>query len=268
MPEPSSPTRVIVTGAGSPQDAPGCGAAIALRFAAAGSVVAVLDRDASAAQRTVDHVTGSSGTAFGVIADLGTPTGCGDALRESLDRLGGVDVLVNNVGAVVHATVADLTDDMWDLAIAVNLGSAMRMSRGVLPHMIGQGRGSIVNIASSVGPRGVGYAAAYGAAKAGLLGLTKEMAVAHGPQGVRVNAVIPGHIYTSMVQRVHPDPALRALRRDLGPLRTEGTPEDIAEAVHFLASDAARWINGIEVPVDAGMLAALPLASANRLRRR
>jgi NAD(P)-dependent dehydrogenase (short-subunit alcohol dehydrogenase family) len=138
----------------------------------------------------------------------------------------------------------------------------MLMSKSAIPALIDSGGGSIVNISSVAALRGAG-SAAYAASKAGMIGLTKDTALVYGPQGVRANCITPGHIYTPMVADA-PGVA-RELRRRIGPLGTEGTAWDVGWAAVFLASDEARWITGVTLPVDAGTLAALPISVASRV---
>ena len=175
-------------------------------------------------------------------------------------------MLVNSVGISGLGSVVDLAEDELDRALDVNLKSMVRMSRHAVPVMASAGGGSIVNLSSIVGIRAGGFGAAipYAVSKGGIIALTTAMAVDHGPAGVRVNCIAPGHIYTPMVEdRV--DARMRELRRRAAPLQTEGSAWDVAFAALFLASDEARWISGVTLPVDAGLLATTPLAMFKRL---
>jgi NAD(P)-dependent dehydrogenase (short-subunit alcohol dehydrogenase family) len=175
-------------------------------------------------------------------------------VREAVEAFGVIDVLVNNVAIVGPPSVIDVNRSEWDRCLAVNLTGAMLMSKYVLPHMIEAGQGSIVNISSMSALRTMGNAA-YSAAKAGMIALTRDLAYTHGRDGIRANSVAPGFIHTPLGFKG--DPSVRELHRYAGLLGTEGTAWDVAQAVLFLASDDARWITGITIPVDGGTSAAI-----------
>jgi NAD(P)-dependent dehydrogenase (short-subunit alcohol dehydrogenase family) len=258
----------MVTGAGSGADAAGVGIgeAIARLFAREGARVLAVDLDEARAARTVATITAEGGQATVHVADVSDSGQCKAAVDTATRSYGGLDVLVNNVGISVLGSVTDLDLDGYQKAMDVNLKSMVLTSRYAVPVMIKGGGGSIVNLSSIVGLRGgqFGGAIPYAVSKGGVVALTTAMAVDHGADGVRVNCIAPGHAYTPMVEgRV--DARGRDLRRRAAPLQTEGTAWDMAHAALFLGSDDARWITGVTLPVDAGLLATTPLAMLSSL---
>ncbi|MBI1930821.1 SDR family oxidoreductase, partial [Candidatus Poribacteria bacterium] len=169
------------------------------------------------------------------------------------------------VGISGPGMVTDVTEELLDEILAVNLKSMIFTSKHAIPQMIEAGGGSIINISSIDGLRaGSSRNIPYAASKGGVVAITKAMAVHHGRDNIRVNCIAPGHIHASMVSHISEE--LRDLRRRAGPLGTEGTAWDIAWASVFLASDESRWISGVVLPIDAGLLAATPLAMLPHLR--
>ncbi len=185
----------------------------------------------------------------------------------ALAEYGKLNILINNVGISGPGSVTDVEEDFWDKVIDVNLKSVMLTSKHAIPKMIEAGGGAIVNLSSIVGLRaGSGRPShPYAASKGGIIGLSNSMAVHYGRDNIRVNCIAPGHIRSPMVAR-HSTEEMLDLRRRAGPLGTEGTPWDVAWAALFLASEEARWISGTTLPVDAGLLAATPLAMFPYLR--
>ena len=185
----------------------------------------------------------------------------------ALAEYGKLNILINNVGISGPGSVTDVEEDFWDKVIDVNLKSVMLTSKHAIPKMIEAGGGAIVNLSSIVGLRaGSGRPShPYAASKGGIIGLSNSMAVHYGRDNIRVNCIAPGHIRSPMVAR-HSTEEMLDLRRRAGPLGTEGTPWDVAWAALFLASEEARWISGANLPVDAGLLAATPLAMFPYLR--
>jgi NAD(P)-dependent dehydrogenase (short-subunit alcohol dehydrogenase family) len=190
-------------------------------------------------------------------------------VRAAVDTFGTVDILVNNVGLASLGTVVDTTEEAWDRALDINLRSAFLASKYAVPVMAGKGAGAIINVASISALRGDGTVA-YSAAKGGLIAMTVDMAYSHGRQGIRVNAVAPGHLTTPMVMSVSAPGAhagfMDAMRSEAGLLGTPGTGWDVGWAVTFLASDQARWITGATLPVESGVLSVTPLLMAPYLR--
>ena len=261
---------VMVTGVGSGPKAAtggvGIGQAIATLFAREGAVVLAVDIDGDRASRTVAAIEAEGGRAVVHIADVSDSDQCKAAVDAAVERFGGLDVLVNNVGISVLGSVVDLDEDGYQRAMDVNLKSMVLTSKYAVPVMVRGGGGSIVNLSSVVGLRAgqFGEAVPYAVSKGGVIALTTAMTVDHGSDGVRVNCIAPGHAYTPMVEgRV--DERGRDLRRRAAPLQTEGNAWDIAYAALFLASGEARWITGVTLPVDAGLLATTPLAMLEKL---
>ncbi len=238
----------IVTGS-----ARGIGCAIAESMAREGARVVITDRDGAEAARTADRI---GGAAIAVPADVSRPEEI-EALFEAVaSQLGGVDILVNNAGIGAARLVVDIDLEEWERIIRINLTGAFLCSQQAARRMIGQGRGGkIVNIVSLSGQKGGVGRSAYGASKAGLEVLNKIMAVEFADHGITVNAIAPGPIMTETGKGMHTQETVDAYHR-LIPQRRYGTPEEIAAAAVFLASDDATYITGHTLNVDGGFLAA------------
>ncbi len=247
---------VLVTGGTS-----GIGAAIARAFGAAGASVLLTGRDAERGERVAGGIAAAGGAvAFGVadITDAQTP---GNLVKACLDRFGRLDILVNNAGIIYDGTIEETSDAEWLETMAVNLDGAFRMSRAALPAIRRAGGGSIVNVASDWALVGGRRAVAYCASKGGLLMMTKAMALDHAHENIRINAVCPTEIDTPMLDREIAQAGLakpEALEQYGAkiPMGRVGTPEDVASAVLFLASDHAGFMTGVALPVDGGVTAA------------
>jgi meso-butanediol dehydrogenase/(S,S)-butanediol dehydrogenase/diacetyl reductase len=236
----------IVTGGGS-----GIGHAIATRFAAEGATVVVADVVAERAEAVAAELEGS----LAVHADITSTDDVERLVREVTEAQGRIDVLVNNAGFGGADGVLEIDEEAWDFEVDVNLKGAFLCSKAVLPGMIERGGGVIVNIASV---NGMAFFAneAYSAAKAGMINLTRSMAVRYGHHGIRVNAIAPGTIRTPLWQeRVDKEPAIFERLVRWYPLGRVGEPDDVARAAVFLASDDANWITGEVLRVDGGLLA-------------
>jgi NAD(P)-dependent dehydrogenase (short-subunit alcohol dehydrogenase family) len=261
----------IVTGAGATGsgDFVGIGQAISILFARNGAKVLLVDRNQQNAEVTLATIKEEGGEASLFVGDVTNNADCQGMAQAAVSRYGKLNVLVNNVGISGPGSVTDVDEDFWDTVIDVNLKSVMLTSRHAIPHMIEVGGGSIVNLSSIVGLRaGSGRPShPYAASKGGIIGLSNSMAVHYGRNNIRVNCIAPGHIRSPMVAR-HTSEEMLDLRRRAGPLGTEGTAWDVAWAALFLASDEARWISGVTLPIDAGLLAATPLAMFPYLQER
>jgi 3-oxoacyl-[acyl-carrier protein] reductase len=236
----------LVTGASK-----GIGAAIARALGADGWAVGVNYRsDEAGAKETVKAIEEAGGTAKAIHADVSD----GDSkalLKQVEEELGGpVLALVNNAGVARDNIALQLTDEDWDVVIGTNLSPAFRLTRDALRSMIKARYGRVVNIASVVGPRANAGQSNYAAAKAGLIGMTKTIAAEVARRGVTVNAVAPGFISTDMTAELATDEIVKAI-----PARRQGTPEEVAAAVRFLASDDAGYVTGTTLNVDGGMSA-------------
>lgn len=249
----------IVTGAGNRGGATGTGYATAILFAAQGAKVLLVDLDENRAAETLDVIEREGGEASVYQADVTDEEACSEMATVCVQRYGGVHILLNNVGTIGRGKVTDVDKEMWDRCLAVSLESMAWTCKHTIPHMATSGGGSIINISSIDGQRaGFSPNIPYGAAKAGMIGMTTQMAVHHGRQHIRANVIAPGHIHASFVTNL-PDET-RELRRLAGPLGTEGSAWDIAWAALFLGSDESRWISGQVLNVDGGLFAATPLA--------
>lgn len=260
----------IVTGAGStPGPGVGTGKASAAVLAREGANVLCVDLVPERAEETKALIESEGGTAEVFAGDCTVAADCEAMVAAAVDRFGGLDVLVNNIGRAFVGTVVDTSEEDWDRAIAINLRTAFLASKYSVPVMADGGGGSIVNISSISAVRGDGTVA-YSAAKGALLAMTVDMAYSHGRQGIRVNAIAPGHITTPMVHSVsQPGPQaeyMDTMRREAGLLGTPGDGWDVGWAVGFLASDEARWVTGTLLPVDSGVLSVTPLLMAGHLR--
>jgi NAD(P)-dependent dehydrogenase (short-subunit alcohol dehydrogenase family) len=244
----------LITGGAS-----GIGRATALLFAGEGAAVVIADVNAQAGEAVANEITQSRGRAVFEPADVTRATDCRRLVERALREFGRIDILFNNAGIIRRATILDLSEEDWDCVMAVNVKSIYLLSREVIPQMHKQGSGSIINTASGWGLAGGAKAAAYCASKGAVVLLTKAMAIDHGPQKIRVNSICPGDTDTGM---------LRSEAQQLGeandrflaeaakrPLGRVGSPNEIAQAVLYLASDASSFVTGTALVVDGGGLA-------------
>jgi len=263
MPEPSryfgrlAGKVAIVTGAGAEGGEIGIGRAIAYLFGREGASVLCSDLIADRAEATAARILADGGEAAAEAGDVSDPETCIRLVARAVERFGRLDILVNNVGISGHMTLETITVEQWNRVLATNLTSAMLMSKAAVPEMAHNGGGSIINISSLAGMRAMG-ALAYGPSKAAMAQLSREIGVLHGRQGIRANTVAPGHVMTPHAMSKIP-PEMREARRKVGPLGIEGDAWDVAQAVLFLASDEARFVNGVELAVDGGVEAIGPL---------
>ncbi len=240
---------VIVTGAAS-----GIGRAVAERFARDGAHVIIGDRNMAGLAETAAMIGAS---AYAVPLDVADPAACATIVAEAVRRNGGLDILCNIAGVLDMAPLADITVDRWSRMIAINLGGVFFMSQAAMPHLVAT-RGCIVNMASAAGLVGVPYNAGYVASKHGVVGLTKALALEFARQGVRINALCPGGVNTPLISAPSaPGVDWTQVMRSTGWLDdgANAEPDDIADAVAFLASAEARMITGVAFPVDGGQTA-------------
>jgi len=238
----------------------GIGEATAMLFAREGASVAVVGRSVERGDAVADRIRGEGGSAIFVQADVRKAEECQHAVELTTQAFGRLDVLFNNAGTYVANDTVGCSEEEWDDQVDTSLKGTFLMSKFALPHMIEAGAGSIVNCASGWGLVGGAKAVAYCAAKGGMVVMTKAMAIDHGPQGIRVNAVCPGDTDTPME---HEDARAQGMnwedyvRSTVGgqPIERMATPQEIARAVLFLASDDSSYITGAALPVDGGGVA-------------
>jgi NAD(P)-dependent dehydrogenase (short-subunit alcohol dehydrogenase family) len=253
----------IVTGAGAIGPGWGNGRATAVRFAEAGAQVFAVDRDLERLAETVARVNQAGGRIETHRCDVTDGKSVADMVQACVEKWGRIDVLVNNVGGSAAGGPVEMSEEVWDAQVDFNLKSVFLTCKHVLPVMERQGSGAIVNIASSSGVRWTGSAqVAYAATKAGVIQLSRVVAVQYAAKGIRVNTVVPGQLHTPMVearlakQRAGGDiEALLEQRQARIPLGIEGDGRDTANAALFLACDEARFVTGTEIVVDGGMIA-------------
>jgi glucose 1-dehydrogenase len=238
----------VVTGAGS-----GIGAAIANGFANAGAKVAVIDREGEAAADVASRLAAAGATAIAFTCDVTHQDAVRAVAGEVTARLGTSDILVNNAGILRPGPLETVSIEGWNAVLAVNLTGYLIVAQAFGPEMIKAGRGSIIHIASIAGTNTQPRSGAYSASKAGVLQLSKQLAVEWGPHGVRSNAILPGLIRTPLSAAFYENKEFEEKRKALIPTRRIGEPDDIAQAALFLASDRASYVNGAEILVDGGL---------------
>ena len=238
----------IVTGAGR-----GIGRSIALAFAREGARVALCDINAPLLESVQTEIEALEGQALTFQMDVSDRQQVQAVVGEVLDRWGAIDILVNNAGIYEVLPIEEISEERWDRLLAVNLKGAFFCCQAVIPTMKAQGQGRIISLASSAGKVGGTKAGVhYSVSKAGVICLTKQLARELGPYGITVNAVAPGRIDTPMIQAVSEEEN-EAFRRQT-PLGRLGTPQDVANAVVFLASEEASFITGEILDVNGGLL--------------
>ena len=242
----------IVTGAGSRADGVGNGRATAILFAREGARVLLVDTDREAAGATLERIEREGGEAAVFEADVTSDSDCAAMARAAVERFGALHVLHNNVGIGGGGTVVDVSEEVWERVMRTNVTGMMLASKHAVPTIAASGGGAVTNLSSisALRPRG---ATAYSTSKGAVIALTRAMAVDHAADGVRVNCIAPGPVYTPMVAAAGMSEELRERRRLASPLGIEGTAWDVAYAALFLASDEARYITGVVLPVDGGV---------------
>jgi NAD(P)-dependent dehydrogenase (short-subunit alcohol dehydrogenase family) len=244
----------IVTGAAS-----GIGRAIALRLAEFGAAVAVLDINERGGRAVAEQIESQGGQVLFAKCDVASSASCRAAVAHLIGKLQHIDILCNCAGIAIRKDVIELSEEEWDRALDITLKSVYLMSHEVVPHMICNGGGSIINIGSGWSLKGGPRAAAYCAAKGGVVNLTRAMAIDHSGRNIRVNCVCPGDVETPMLlsecEQLGEDRVAFLREAANRPLGRVGTPDDVANAVLFLASPMANWITGTASVVDGGGLA-------------
>jgi len=237
----------------------GIGSATAVRFASEGAAVTITGRNSERGEQVVQDIIANGGDALFIRSDVRSSEDCRSAVDKTLERFGKIDVLFNNAGVFHPKSIPECTEEEWDETIDSSLKGAFLMSKYVLPSMTERGSGSIIHTSSGWGVLGGDKAAAYCAAKGGLIVMAKAMAIDHGPDGIRVNCVCPGDVLTPMLPddakkrgMSWDDYAVGAADRPLGRI---GTAEDIANAVLYLASDESSFVTGEALVVDGGGVA-------------
>ncbi|WP_428003179.1 SDR family NAD(P)-dependent oxidoreductase [Acidovorax sp.] len=249
----------LVFGAGSDGDGWGNGKAAAAAYARAGARVVAVDRDGTAAEVTRDTILGEGNEAIAVTADVTQWTDVQAAVQAATEAFGRVDILHNNVGITSQGGPVETTEDTWDRVMAVNVKSMFLTCKAVLPLMQAQQSGAIVNIGALGGVRWTGYAyCAYAASKGAVNSFTQSVALQYAGEGIRANCILPGvmdtpHIYRQISGFYASHEEMVAVRHKLSPTGRMGDGWDVANAAVFLASDEARYINGVELLVDGGM---------------
>jgi NAD(P)-dependent dehydrogenase (short-subunit alcohol dehydrogenase family) len=250
----------IVTGAGSVGPGIGNGKAAAMLFAREGASVMLVDYNLDAAEETKRLISEEGGTCFTSQADVSNSADCNRIASECIEKWGRIDILHNNVGIEIPGGILDITEDDWDRTLDVNLKSVFLMCRAVVPHMVEQGGGAIVNISSINGIRTLpALSGAYGASKLGMVALTREIAIEYASKGVRCNAVLPGMMRTPFVEASLTgawggDVEDMMRQRDaMIPIGKQGESWDVGHAALFLASDDAKYVTGTTLVVDGGL---------------
>lgn len=245
----------IVTGAAPRREGLGIGKATAIMFAREGASVVLVNRRLAAAETLAEEINQAGGRAVAHQADLTQDEAAASVAQCAIDRFGRIDILINNVGFAHYSRITDINRQTWEDSFHANLTTAMLSSKYCIEHMLAKGGGAIVNISSiagEVGPITSHGLISYATMKAGLGGLTRATAADHAAAGIRCNCLVVGPVNTPMVAHLGQEALDR--RRLAVPLQTEGTAWDVAYAALYLASDEARWVTGVSLPIDGGFL--------------
>lgn len=240
----------LVTGAAS-----GIAQAVAIRFAAEGAAVMAADTDEKNGLETVARIRAAGGRAEFIGLDVASSDQVKQAVQQTIDTLGGLHILFNGAGILAYGTAVETSEQIWNRVMAVNLTGTFLCSKACLPHLIAQGWGSVINVASTTGAHDAcAQAVAYVSSKGGVTLLTRAMAIDHAKQGVRVNAICPGPTDTPMLRKALNPEQLEAFAKTF-PMGRLGRPEELTGAAVFLASDDASFVTGAMLYVDGGQTA-------------
>jgi 3-oxoacyl-[acyl-carrier protein] reductase len=241
----------LITGGASGQ-----GRAAALLFAEHGARIVVADLDDDGSGETISMVDAAGSTGIALHADISHRDDCDAMVDAAINEFGRLDILYNNAAVQMSGRLVDTTEEQWDLTIATNLDAVFWACRAALPHLVASGNASIISTASVLGLIGSEGYAAYGAAKAGLVALMRQIATEYGPE-VRANVIAPGSIDTPRFRKVAETmpPEFVTGLQDTIPLHRLGTADDVAGIALFLASDLSRYVSGAVVPADGGLVA-------------
>ena len=252
MPDRLAGKSAIITGAGSRAEGIGNGRATAILFTREGADVLLVDRDESAVQATLDMIRAEGNDAAIAVADVTATEDCARIVADAVRRYGKLDILHNNVGIGGRGTVEQISEVEWDHVQRVNVTSMMLTCKHAIPALRENGGGAITNVSSiaALRPRGL---TAYSVSKAAVATLTQALAVDHGRDHIRANCIMPGPVYTPMVYSAGMSDELRERRKNASLLKQEGEPWDIGWAAVFLASDEAKYVTGVILPVDGGV---------------
>jgi NAD(P)-dependent dehydrogenase (short-subunit alcohol dehydrogenase family) len=248
----------IVTGAAPQADGVGNGSAVATLFAREGAKVVLVNRSEARARALQRAIEADGGECTVCVADVTKENDVRRMVDTTIERYGAIDVLHNNVGGNRGGgRVTELDERVWSETLALNLDTAMLCCKHVIPHMIEQRDGSIVNVSSLAGMIGLfdrrTSLVAYSTAKAGLSGFTRALAADHAAEGIRVNCIVVGMVETPLIVAQQGPEVLEKRRRAI-PLQTAGTGWDVAWAAVYLASDESRWVTGVDLPIDGGQM--------------
>ena len=241
---PQKSKTAVVTGG-----ARGLGRAIALRLAREGAAVSIWDLNGEGAEQTADLIRRASGRALACVADTASSADIVTAVTRTRTELGPITILVNNAALSPFAAFETLTEEMWDRLMAINLKGPFLCTKAIIPDMLAAGWGRIINISSSAAQTGAAQQAHYAASKGGVIGFTKALAIEYATRGITVNNVPPGFVET---EGLHESPVDIEGFAQKTPMKRPGTPENIAAAVAFLASEAADYITGHTLSVNGG----------------
>lgn len=244
---------VIITGAGS-----GIGKETAILFAKEGATVVVNDLNRASGQKTVEEINSNQGSAIFIQGDITEAKDVEHLVEETIDRFGRIDILFNNAGISGVGKLHEIEEEQWEKVLHVNVTGVYLVSKYVIPYMMKQQSGSIINMSSCIAEIGLADRASYAASKGAVLSLTKSMQVDYAPYNLRINALMPGTIYTPFVEdyiskSANPEETIITIKkRQLG--GDLGKPIDVAHAALFLASDESKFIMGSPIYVDGGVV--------------